>query len=82
MVWFFEKGEQRLTWEVRRRASAYEIAVQHNDAAREVRAFDTPTELLAQLDRIPQRLLRDGWRACDQDMVMLRAAPMPAGILS
>ena len=75
MVWFFERGGESLKWEVRRASDAYEIATVRSDATPEVRAFETPADLLAEIDAIPQALLRDGWRARDQDLVML-AAPL------
>jgi hypothetical protein len=75
MVWFFERGDESLKWEVRRRSDAYEIATERSDATPEVRAFETPAELLAEIEAIPQALIRDGWRAINQDLVML-AAPL------
>jgi hypothetical protein len=73
VVWFFERGAESLTWEIRRGAAAYEIALERSHAKPEVRAFVTASELLAQIGAIPQALIRDGWRARDQDLVMLGA---------
>ncbi len=62
MTWIFERGAEQLTWEVRRNAVAYEIAVCKADGSSRVQQLDTPNDLLSQIAVVPQALLRAGFR--------------------
>jgi hypothetical protein len=62
MIWFFERGIEQMTCEVRRRAAAYEIATWAADGTRTVRVAHSPAQLLEEMETLPQSLLRDGWQ--------------------
>lgn len=64
MIWIFERGGEQLTWEVRRGAAAYEIAVKQGDGAPRVQTIGTASELVSQVAVVPEALLRAGWRPC------------------
>jgi hypothetical protein len=63
MTWVFERGAEQLTWEVRRAADTYEIAVQQANGRSRVHQVGSATALIEQIDAVPQALLRAGWKA-------------------
>ena len=69
MVWFFERGSERLECEVRRRGAGYEVALSASDDSR-VQAAATATELLEQFGGVVHGLIHEGWspRPCDPFM--------------
>jgi len=62
MTWFFSRGDERLTWEVRRSGTLYELCVQRADGTASIQSVETPRELLDHIHQIPRALLTDGWR--------------------
>jgi hypothetical protein len=62
MMWFFDRGLESLTVEVRRSEPGYQLLVEHRDGTRSVQAVDTAAELLKQMELMPRALFTDGWR--------------------
>ncbi len=63
VVWFFERGDQCLQWEIRQVGDRYELVTEHPDRTRTVQTVDTPAELLQQVTAVPHAWFADGWRA-------------------
>lgn len=61
MIWFFERGPEQLTCEVRKTLDAYEIATNAADGTSSVHRLRTARQLLERMEAIPNALLRDGW---------------------
>jgi predicted glycoside hydrolase/deacetylase ChbG (UPF0249 family) len=62
MVWFFERGMEISTLEVRRRNAQFEVTLTHADGHEEVEVVPTPTELLSRLARVPDTMFVEGWQ--------------------
>lgn len=72
MVWWFERGTEQLSCEVRRNAATYDIVVRRSDGTRVVTPVATPQELLHRMETIPRSLLYGGWRPRGRDEYSLR----------
>jgi hypothetical protein len=62
MTWFFSRGDERLTWEVRQSGAQYEMCVHRPDGTSTIQSAATPRELLDRVHEIPRALLTEGWR--------------------
>jgi hypothetical protein len=62
MVWFFERGLETAICEVSRHPTHFEVAVWTAGGSPSVAVAHGATELLAQIERVPQSLIREGWR--------------------
>ena len=63
MLWFFERGSDLATCEVRRCQSHFEIAIRRPGDAEAVDVVETPAELLKCLEEVPRAMLEEGFRA-------------------
>lgn len=63
MLWFFERGADVATCEVRRCQSHFEIAIRRPGDDEAVDIFQTPAELLKCLEGVPRTMLEEGFRA-------------------
>jgi hypothetical protein len=65
MIWFFERQQARLCYEIRRatEATEYELVITHPDGSQQVEAFTDATLLLERSVRLRDTLLSHGWRA-------------------
>lgn len=61
MVWFFERGMEISTLEVRRRNQEFEVTLTHADGHEEREIVPTPTDLLSRLTRLPETMFVEGW---------------------
>lgn len=61
MVWFFERGMEISTLEVRRRNRQYVVTLTHADGREESEIVPTPTDLLSRLTRLPETMFVEGW---------------------
>jgi hypothetical protein len=62
VVWFFERGSECLTLDVRRDAAAFEVHVQEPDGRRTMAFSGAADQLVEQLHAVPQALVAAGWR--------------------
>jgi hypothetical protein len=61
MVWFFERGMEISTLEVKRRNKQFEVTVTHADGHQEKEVMASPTALLSRLTRLPETMFVEGW---------------------
>jgi hypothetical protein len=63
MIWFFERRDARLLYEIRRQADGddYELVVTFPDGRQEVEQFDNPHALIERSQRLQDSLRADGW---------------------
>jgi hypothetical protein len=64
MIWFFERRDDRLLYEIRRQADGddYELAVTFPDGKQEVEKFDDPQALIERSHRLQDSLRAQGWQ--------------------
>jgi hypothetical protein len=64
MIWFFERRDDRLLYEIRRHADGddYELVVTFPDGRQEVEQFGDPHALLERSQRLQDALRAQGWR--------------------
>ena len=65
MIWFFDRDDERIRYEIRRAASddAYELVLTFPDGRTQVDRIGDPAELLERCAEIGRALKDDGWRA-------------------
>ena len=64
MVWFFDRGGERLRYEIRRAGQdAYELAVTYPDGRTEKEQLTEAAELLERCAEVGRQLKQQGWRA-------------------
>ncbi len=63
MIWFFERQQRRLHYEIRRQTDGdgYEIVISHPDGRSEIERYAQPGELLERWKSLQHRLEREGW---------------------
>jgi len=71
MVWFFERGNQTVECEVQRRSTHFEIIVRRPDGTRSSEIVHGASNLLAQIERMPEKLGQEGWRPRPGDPLLL-----------
>jgi hypothetical protein len=64
MLWFFERRDDRLLYEIRRHADGddYELVVTFPDGKQEVEKFADPHALIERSQRLQDSLRAQGWR--------------------
>jgi hypothetical protein len=67
MIWFFERQEARLSYEIRRatEGTEYELVITHPDGTQQVEAFTDASVLMERSVRLREALLSQGWQAPD-----------------
>ena len=65
MIWFFERQQRRLHYEIRRQTDGddYEVVINHPDGRVEVERYSDPAELLARATSLHKGLINEGWSA-------------------
>jgi hypothetical protein len=65
MIWFFDRGTERLRYEIRRAADdeAYELQVTFPDGRTQTEQTPDAAELLERCSALARRLEEQGWRA-------------------
>jgi hypothetical protein len=63
MIWFFERRDSKLIYEIRRQADGddYELVVTFPDGRQDVEKFRDPHELIERSQRLQESLREDGW---------------------
>lgn len=62
MVWFFERGMEISTLEVRRNEQQFEVAFRNPDGNEQIDVMATPRDLLNRLEQVPGTMFAEGWR--------------------
>ncbi len=64
MIWFFERHDARLLYEIRRQADGddYELVVTYPDGRQEVEHFADPHALIERSQRLQDALRAQGWQ--------------------
>lgn len=64
MIWFFERHDSRLLYEIRRQADGddYELVVTYPDGRQEVEHYDDPHALIQRSQRLQDTLRAQGWQ--------------------
>lgn len=65
MIWFFERQQRRLHYEIRRQTDGddYEIVICHPDGRLEVERYSDPAELAQRFHALRHSLISEGWTA-------------------
>jgi hypothetical protein len=65
MLWFFEKEEARLHYEIRREPDGQriELVITWPDGREQVEAYDDPADVLARSEILQRRFAETGWQA-------------------
>jgi hypothetical protein len=63
MIWFFERHDARLLYEIRRQAESddYELVVTFPDGRQEIEQFRDPHSLIERSQRLQEALREQGW---------------------
>lgn len=63
MIWFFERQDARLLYEIRRQADGddYELVVTYSDGRQEVEKFEDAQALIERSQRLQDALRAQGW---------------------
>jgi len=63
MIWFFERKDARLLYEIRRQADGddYELVVTYSDGRQEVEKFEDAHALIERSQRLQETLRAQGW---------------------
>ncbi|HET9266467.1 MAG TPA: hypothetical protein VFO14_25695 [Vicinamibacterales bacterium] len=65
MLWFFERKQKRLRYEIRRemQGPSYELVITHPDGREEVETFPDPSAALARSEHLRRALVDAGWQS-------------------
>jgi len=77
MTWFFDRGVESLSLEVRRVQSGYDVLVHHADGRCSVKHASTAAALLERVQSVPSSLITDGWHPRSVD-TLWRSQPVAA----
>ena len=81
MIWFFEREDSRLLYEIRRQADGhdYELAITRPDGRQDIERYSDPLELLHRTEELELMLRAQGWRvpAPRGRALVSRAEPRP-----
>jgi len=63
MIWFFERQQSRLHYEVRHQTDghAYELVITHPDGRQDIELFSDPLALIERSEDLQASLLAAGW---------------------
>jgi hypothetical protein len=70
MIWFFERQQARLSYEIRRatEGTQFELVITHPDGSQQVEAFTDASLLMERSVRLRDSLAVQGWRVPDARM--------------
>lgn len=65
MLWFFEKQQSRLHYEIRRQSDGhnYELIITYSDGRTEVEVYEDPGDVVARSEGLQQTLAQEGWES-------------------
>jgi hypothetical protein len=80
MIWFFERHDSRLLYEIRRQADGddYELVVTFPDGRQEVEHYDDPHALIERSQRLQDALRAQGWQPPSTVRATARRSPSAA----
>jgi hypothetical protein len=63
MIWFFERQQIRLHYEIRHQTDgpAYELVITHHDGRQEIELYTDPLALIERSDTLQSGLIAAGW---------------------
>jgi predicted PilT family ATPase len=78
MLWFFQKENARLRYEIRRRpdGNEYELVITHPDGRQVIERYDRSSDVVERAKHLEEALVKAGWRAPD---LLLRPRGRHAG---
>jgi hypothetical protein len=81
MIWFFERKDSRLLYEIRRQADGddYELVVTFPDGRQEVEKYRDPHSLIERSQRLQESLRSQGWAPPTNVRVPAVRTPFAAG---
>jgi len=64
MIWFFEREDSRLRYEIRRQADGhdYELVITRPGGHQDVECYDDPFQLLHRTEALEHSLRAEGWK--------------------
>lgn len=64
MIWFFERDESRLHYEIRRQTDGndFELVITHPDGRQDVESFSDPVAIFDRSQQLQRTLRADGWQ--------------------
>lgn len=64
MIWFFQREQDRLRYEIRHQTDGpdYELVITHPDGRQDVEQFTDPGALLERSSGLEHRLTAEGWQ--------------------
>ena len=67
MMWFFERQQSRLSYEIRRatEGTEFELVITHPDGSQHIEAFTDTSLLMERSVRLRDSLAAQGWRVPD-----------------
>ena len=76
MLWFFERQNSRLHYEVRRQTDGddFELVITHPDGHLDVEQFADSVSLFARMQQLQRTLRAEGWRPPAQRVASGRAS--------
>ncbi len=76
MIWFFQRQQSRLHYEVRRQTDGhdFELVITHPDGRLDVEQFADPGSLSARMQQLQRTLQAEGWRPPPQRVTVGRAS--------
>ena len=65
MLWFFEKQQSRLHYEIRRQSDGhnYELIITYSDGRTEVEVYEDSGAVVERSERLQHTLAKDGWES-------------------
>jgi hypothetical protein len=65
MIWFFERQQSRLHYEIRHQPDgpAYELLITHPDGRQQIELFSDPLALIERSEDLQTSLLAAGWHS-------------------
>lgn len=67
MIWFFERQQARLSYEIRRatEGTEFELVITHPDGSQQIEAFTDASTLMERSVNLRDSLAAQGWRIPD-----------------
>jgi hypothetical protein len=63
MIWFFDRGGERLRYEIQReRNRCYRVVITRPDGTESIEEVEEPTELIERSVQLMNSLRSDGWK--------------------
>jgi hypothetical protein len=65
MLWFFERQDSRLRYEIRRQSDGekYELIITHPDGREEIEIYADPVSVVERSEHLRKALTAEGWQS-------------------